>query len=49
MFSKAIISNISGISSLIFKTIRSKMHVKTSCEKPHWANIETMLFAASSE
>ena len=49
MFSKAIISNISGINSLIFKTTTSKMQAKTSCEYPHWANIETMLFAASGE
>ena len=25
------------------------MQAKTSCEKPHCANIETMLFAASDE
>jgi len=35
IFSKAIMSNIRGMNSLIFKTTSNKMQAKTSCEKPH--------------
>ena len=47
IFSKAVISNIRGINSLIFKTTSKSKQDKTSCEKPHWANIEIILFEAS--
>ena len=49
MFSKAINNNIRGMSSLIFIITSNKIQDKTNWEKPHWANIETILFAASGE